>query len=98
MPGTPEILFIFVIVLLMFGPKKLPELARGIGQSLAEFKKARDEFEREVQKSALQVEIKEAPDKALHHPEKPAGVPETSSVASANSMEAPAVQPSPIRA
>lgn len=68
MPGWPEITFILVIVLLLFGAKKLPELARGIGQSLGEFKKARDEFEREVHKSAAEIEIKEAPDKQPHKP------------------------------
>jgi len=68
MPGWPEIIFILVIVLLLFGAKKLPELARGIGQSLGEFKKARDEFEREIHKTAAQIEIKEAPDKEPHKP------------------------------
>ncbi len=46
-PGWPETLFILVVVVLLFGAKKLPELARGLGQSLGELKKARDEFERE---------------------------------------------------
>jgi len=68
MPGWPEIIFILVIVLLLFGAKKLPELARGIGQSLGEFKKAREEFEREIQKSAADVEVKEAADKQEHKP------------------------------
>ena len=64
MPGGPELIFILVIVLLLFGAKKLPELARGLGQSLGEFKKARDEFEREIHKSAGELEVKEAPAKA----------------------------------
>lgn len=68
MPGWPEIVFILVIVLLLFGAKKLPELARGIGQSLGEFKRARDEFEREVQKSAVELEIKEPAEKQPHKP------------------------------
>ncbi|MFA7344171.1 MAG: twin-arginine translocase TatA/TatE family subunit [Terrimicrobiaceae bacterium] len=61
MPGGPELIFILVIVLLLFGAKKLPELARGLGQSLGEFKKAREEFEREIHKTAA--EVKSAPDK-----------------------------------
>ncbi len=60
MPGGPELIFILVIVLLLFGAKKLPELAKGIGQSLGEFKKAKDEFEREVHKSAEDVKPKPA--------------------------------------
>ena len=63
MPGGPELIFILIIVLLLFGAKKLPELARGLGQSLGEFKKAREEFEREVHKSSADVEIKVAPAK-----------------------------------
>jgi sec-independent protein translocase protein TatA len=38
-PGLPELILILVIVLLLFGAKKLPDLARGIGQSIKEFKK-----------------------------------------------------------
>ncbi len=68
MPGWPEIVFILVIVLLLFGAKKLPELARGLGQSLGEFKKAREEFEREVHKSAAHLEVKEPTDKQPHKP------------------------------
>ena len=41
--GMPEILIIFFIVLLLFGAKKLPELAKGIGKGLKEFKQATKE-------------------------------------------------------
>lgn len=46
--GAQEMILIFLVMLLLFGAKKLPELARGIGKSMGEFKKARDEFEREI--------------------------------------------------
>ncbi len=36
----PELLIIFVIILLLLGPKKLPELARGLGEAIREFRKA----------------------------------------------------------
>ena len=49
--GMPELIMIFVVVLLLFGAKKLPELARGVGKSMGEFKKAREEFEREITRS-----------------------------------------------
>ena len=68
MPGWPETLFILILVLLLFGAKKLPELARGLGQSLNEFRKARDEFEHEVHKSAAHIEVKEPADKQPHQP------------------------------
>lgn len=43
MPGTGEIVVIFILVLLLFGPDKLPELARGMGRALRELRKATDE-------------------------------------------------------
>ena len=46
--GGQEMILVFLIVLLLFGAKKLPQLARGIGKSTGEFKRARDEFEREI--------------------------------------------------
>jgi len=42
--GTAEIVVIAVVLLLLFGGKKLPELARGLGESSRELKKAKDEF------------------------------------------------------
>ena len=49
--GHQEMLIIFLIVLLLFGAKKLPELAKGLGKSAGEFKKARTEFEDEIHKA-----------------------------------------------
>lgn len=50
--GVPEMIFIFVMALLIFGPKKLPELGRSFGKGMAEFKRASNElkstFQREM--------------------------------------------------
>lgn len=46
--GLPELLVILLIVLLLFGAKRLPEMARGLGRSLSEFKKGVKEIERDV--------------------------------------------------
>ena len=54
--GGPEIAVIFVIVLLLFGAKKIPELARGLGKSMGEFKKAQTEFENEIKRAADDIE------------------------------------------
>lgn len=73
--GGPEMIMIFVVILLLFGAKKLPELARGVGKSMGEFKKAREEFEREITRSeeevgrderAKETRVKPAPDKESH--------------------------------
>ena len=47
MPGGLEILIILFVILLLFGGKKLPELARSLGKSLSEFRKGREEGARE---------------------------------------------------
>ena len=48
--GTFVILIILFIILLLFGAKKLPELARGLGKGIKEFKKASNDIKEEVQK------------------------------------------------
>ena len=58
--GGQEIIVIFLIVLLLFGAKKLPELARGIGKSMGEFKKAREDFEKEITRAETDVRVKDA--------------------------------------
>ena len=55
--GGPDLLVILVIILVLFGAKKLPELARGLGQAIKEFQKAKDEFSDELHKSG-QPEVK----------------------------------------
>ena len=49
--GPWEIIIIFVVILLIFGGKKLPELARGLGEGIQEFKKASHDIKDEVDKS-----------------------------------------------
>lgn len=51
MLGWPEIIGILVVVLVLFGAKKLPELARGLGQGLKEFKKATKEVQDDLQRA-----------------------------------------------
>jgi len=49
--GGPDLIWILLLILLLFGAKKLPELARGMGQAIKEFQKAKDEFTDELHKS-----------------------------------------------
>jgi sec-independent protein translocase protein TatB len=53
--GMPEMIFIFLLALILFGPKKLPEIGREIGKFMAEFKRASNDF-----KYQLQSEIEKA--------------------------------------
>jgi TatA/E family protein of Tat protein translocase len=56
--GVPELLLIFVVVLIVFGPRKIPEIGRTLGKALGEFRKATDDLkstiEREVRLEELQ--------------------------------------------
>ncbi len=56
----PDTLLILAVVLVLFGPKKLPELARGLRQAMNEFNKAKDDVERELTK-ANDVVVQPAP-------------------------------------
>ncbi len=48
MPGGSEVILILFIILLLFGAKRLPELSRSLGKSLSEFKKGKEDLEREI--------------------------------------------------
>ena len=67
--GWPEIVAILAVVLLLFGAKKLPELAKGLGSGIKEFKKAsrevRDELERSVEEQPA------APPRKIEPPTQP---------------------------
>ena len=54
--GWPEILAILAVVLLLFGAKKLPELAKGLGSGIKEFKKASREVQDEIERSVEEPE------------------------------------------
>ncbi|QCJ47849.1 twin-arginine translocase TatA/TatE family subunit [Haloprofundus sp. MHR1] len=52
LPGGPEMLIILLIVVLLFGANKLPELARSTGQAMGEFQRGREETEQELRRSS----------------------------------------------
>ena len=57
--GMPELIVILVIALVVFGPQKLPELAKSLGKGLAEFKRAADGFKQSVDDEVRAQEAKE---------------------------------------
>ena len=58
--GMPELIIIFVIALIIFGPRKLPELGKSLGKSLAEFKKASNELRNTLEEEIRIEEQKDA--------------------------------------
>src|SRR3954468_3234800 len=55
--GFPEMMFIFIMALILFGPKKLPEIGRQIGKGLAEFKRASREFQSQIEDEVRKLEL-----------------------------------------
>ena len=69
--GFPEIIFLFLIALLIFGPKKLPEVGRQIGRALNEFKRASNEFKSQIESEIAQLDRDTEPQ--ILPPEPPVG-------------------------
>ncbi|MGH7977593.1 MAG: Sec-independent protein translocase subunit TatA/TatB [Limisphaerales bacterium] len=68
--GATEIILVLAVVLILFGAKKIPELARGMGQGIKEFKKATKEVTDEIQNAG---DEKNAPQKSVtNDPSQPA--------------------------
>jgi len=65
-----ETIFLFFIALLVFGPKKLPEIARQVGKALNEFKKASNEFKAQIEAEISQLELQELKSKEFNLEEK----------------------------
>lgn len=63
--GMPEIILIFLVVLLVFGAKRIPEIARGLGKGIREFKDATNDI-----KSELNVNVDDR--RSINHPRPPA--------------------------
>ncbi|MGE5814407.1 MAG: twin-arginine translocase TatA/TatE family subunit [Acidobacteriota bacterium] len=77
--GVPELIIIFTIALIIFGPRKLPELGRSLGRSLAEFKRASNELRSTLDEEIRadeqrEVEARRQPPPAAPAPDEPAAV------------------------
>jgi len=87
--GGSEIVLILVVVLLLFGGKKLPELARGLGKGIREFKDASDGVKREIHRNinAMDLDKEEAEQTVAnnnnehHHPTETATTPSAAAAA-----------------
>ena len=68
--GSTELLFILVVALIFFGPRKLPQLAKSMGKGLAEFRKASDDFKRTWEREVA-LETARADDNSILESEQP---------------------------
>ena len=57
--GMPEMIFIFLLALVVVGPKRLPGLARQLGKYMAEFKRASNEFKNQLETEMMNIELDE---------------------------------------
>lgn len=80
--GVPEMLFIFVLALLIFGPKKLPELGKSLGKGLSEFRRA-------------SAELKGSLEREMHNLEQETKLEELSKTTSTSSEKTAAATPDP---
>jgi TatA/E family protein of Tat protein translocase len=71
--GFPEMIFIFLMALIIFGPKKLPEIGRQIGRALNEFKRASNEFRAQIESEISQLDVETSRQTILPPAEPPAG-------------------------
>lgn len=55
--GLPELIFIFVLALLIFGPKRLPEIGRTLGKGLGEFRRATNDLKRSIDTEILRADL-----------------------------------------
>jgi sec-independent protein translocase protein TatA len=72
--GMPEMLIIGVIALIIFGPRKLPELGKSLGKSIAEFKRASNELKNTLEEEIRTEELNEARKSAQIPPSAPVAV------------------------
>lgn len=68
--GFGEMIFIFLVALIIFGPKKMPEIGRQIGRALNEFKRASNEFKAQIESEINQLDI-ETPQQTILPPSRP---------------------------
>ena len=81
--GFPEMIFLFLFALILFGPKKLPEIGRQIGRALNEFKRASDEFKAQIESEISQLDLENSRQTILPPVRQPEGSVASGSLPSA---------------
>jgi len=57
--GMPEIMLIFVVALILFGPRQMPKIGKSLGRALAEFRRASNEFKKTIEDEVAASDLKE---------------------------------------
>ena len=82
--GVPELIVIFVVALIVFGPKKLPELGKSLGKGLAEFRRASNELKSTIEEEVRAIEA-EPPARHSSEPEpEPESKPDSKTTSETN--------------
>jgi len=93
--GGPELFLIMVVALIVFGPRKLPEMGKSLGKMMAEFRKASSEFQRTIEDEVEADRVKSATPAALP-PAAPADAAATAPSAPENTVERDPTSSAPI--
>ena len=67
--GMPELIFLFILGLLLFGPEKLPKIGREVGKALGEFKRASQEFQNQLNEEVRQLESQQESERSIAPPD-----------------------------
>lgn len=93
--GFPEMLFLGLLALLLFGPRRLPEIGRQIGRALGEFKRASSEFQNQLEDEVRQLEVQEDSQRTIAPPAPEGSIAQTTAAtATAGSSGSPEPSPS----
>jgi TatA/E family protein of Tat protein translocase len=84
--GFSEMVFLFLLALIIFGPKKMPEIGRQIGKALNEFKRASNEFKAQIETEIANIERETTP-QILPPQDPPAGAVESGALIDAPDVE-----------
>jgi TatA/E family protein of Tat protein translocase len=90
--GAPELIFILLLALLIFGPKRLPEIGRTVGRALGEFRRASSELKRSLE-NEIRIDDEHAPPRPLLRPAPVSPAQPVEAAAPTPPAETPAAEP-----